>query len=792
MSSSLRPSRNQNSQEMGDEVFAAGSAPSLSAVVVGRPVRFRFRDPETGRFLLEVSVDDDGTQCPAPPPGHTVPRRLVVSGDAQMFIGESAPDCSEALRLRFEGEWQVDPKYGLQFSAYLTRPEAAQRADAMLAYLRAIRLPHVGATMAATLVARFGDELKDILSNQTERLQEVKGITAARAQKIHEAWMNQQRWFELVSFFASYGLTERKAMQALRDLGEAQLEARLREDPYLLMDVDGVGFATADRMAMAMGWSHDSPQRLAAILMHILAEAAQREGHTALPTHEWQRRAAPLLRVDAARADAAAEALAASKRVTLFWSGEGAARTLLVGLSRLVGQERFIARTVSSRLLRPAPALARDIEDILEDPSRRLDDSQRRAARCLANAPMAIMTGGPGSGKTTTLRALAAIWEHQHRQVVWAAPTGKAAQRMSEAIGAPASTMHRLLKWSRDDTDVEVTMEGDVFVVDEASMVGVGLLARWLAAIPESASVILVGDADQVLPVDPGNTFRDLIDSGQVPVARLEGQHRTGVDMLLETARGIRQGTPPHLPLEPWSAGAAFIPVATDEALVASVVSMVRSLRQRGIGDEQQVVLTSQNDTPVGVHALNAVLREMWNPEPAVEELPDAWGDTGDLEATVEVPTAGTTLARFRVGDRVLQTKNNRDLGWYNGELGRVLEVTSRQLRVRLDTGQEVDVPAPAARSLQWGYAMTMHKAQGSEWDSVIVVCANRHAFTLRRRLLYTGWTRGRNRAIVVGNPATWHQAIRRQDVEHRHTGLGTAMVEIAARRARAATATPG
>ena len=780
---SIKPSQETHHEDSDRPPSPVGAL----GVLEGCIRRVRFHQPEEGAFILEI----DATQAPSVPQAlaQSMSRHVVVKGAARLMQGIGKDDLERRWKtcpLQFHGVWGVDPRHGLQFEAHLTQPARLDRLANLLAYIKSGHLPHVGPRIAERMVARWGEQLLEVLNGDPALLAEVPGLTAARAAKIQAAWQAQRAWFDLVSFLGVNGLSERKTMQAATALNADGLEARIRADPYILMDVEGIGFQTADRVAINLGWGFDSPERITAIVLHLLTEAVQREGHTVLPIEVLRKKASALAGLDAGRVDECLLRLQQDRRIDLVQTraADQTAPTLWVGPRRLMDQETAIATLLADRLRLDShafqPGSLSRARAILEEPQRNLDASQQAAAQVLLQHRVAVLTGGPGTGKTTTLRALSAVWDAWGKTVVWAAPTGKAAQRMTEAIGAPASTMHRLLKWGRPELETrDLQLAGDVFVVDEASMVDVPLLARWLRALPSTAQVILVGDADQLPPVGPGNTFRDIIRSGTVPVARLTEVHRTRAGSLINlAAKDIRENRIPRLPSSPWEADASLIDSPDNTALAATVMSLLRALRQRGVPVHDLAVLTAQNEGEVGIQGLNAAIRDLLNPPPdgppdPPEDDPfeEVFGASPETDAPVRPPPTLFPLP-FRTGDRVIQTRNNNELGWYNGETGTVTAVTDRDLAVRLDSGSEVRVTREESRTLRWGYAMTIHKSQGSEWPVVILVCSHSHHHTINRDLLYTGFTRGRQQVVVVGQARAWHAGIKKISTAARTTLL--------------------
>lgn len=763
---------------MGFQVGGVGSADVRTAetsedVTLQLVVRrVRFKSVDSGLFIAEATLAPGGQNAlPAVVAAYKGDSgSFVIKGTSPGFVSMDPVGSTMSCR----GRWVVDPTYGPQFDVLVLQEVVPTTPEALRKYLGSGRLKGIGPATADEMVNRWGVEVLSILDNTPERLQEISGLTPTKVAIISNAWKDKKTYYRLVSFLGAHGIGEGKALKIQETLGPLDLESRIRENPYVLTEVEGVGFKTADQVAMSLGFTPSCALRINAALQHILMDRIQNDGHTAVPAAEWVGLAAAELLRPREEIQKYCQALIDEQKVVLRqlpvaqkekrYGNEEWVTTVLPCASpiRVAAQENSIAKSLTRLSGAHSPLGPEDSEvarQTLEDPARNLDPSQKSAAWTALNAPISVITGGPGTGKTTTLRTLVEILRLHGERVVLAAPTGRAAKRMAEAIGEEAKTMHRCLGFKPGkgfECNASNPMQGSVFIVDETSMVDTAMMAAWLSALPTGARMVMVGDADQLPSVGPGDVLKTLIQSGAVPVARLTKVHRqvegSGIAW---NAKRVLEGHAPTFDGNPWSDDFAFLRTEDNMGIQTRLLEVIDGYLEQGIRPQDIQVLSPQKTGDVGVLALNSVLRWKLNPEKP-EPIP-----------TEEAP-------RFMTGERVLQTKNNYDLEVFNGDLGTITKIKDDEsMTVEMEDGRTVEYPKAATRDLQLGYAITVHKSQGGERPVILFVCSASHTFMLNRNLMYTGITRGRNKVVMVGSARTAVMAAKKRDELVRTTGLG-------------------
>ncbi|HEX7244980.1 MAG TPA: ATP-dependent RecD-like DNA helicase [Solirubrobacterales bacterium] len=683
----------------------------------------RWRAPD-GAFAVLAGISDEGEEV------------IVVGALDHVHEGES---------VAVEGGWQRHARHGWRFVAERARVEEPASEQALLAYLGSVK--HVGARGAAWLLDRHGPEqvLAAIDRDPERALHEVPGIGRARIGPAVRSWEDQGALRAVRLFLEEHGVPAAVAARIYRAYGPGAIET-LRADPYGLTELDGIGFATADALAQALGTPPDAPGRLDAGLRHALHEA-ESDGHCHLPRAELLARAGRLLGADA---DDRIDELAVRGKLVL----EGDR----VFHPSMHGAERRLAAYVGA-LVDDGPRLR------LGSPRRPRDgfvpsDDQWAVVQAVLDHRLAILTGGPGTGKTATMRTLVELLHAERRTVRLCAPTGKAARRLAETTGAQATTIHRLLEYVPGEgftRGPEDPIPGtDVLIVDEASMLSVPLAEALFGAVGPRTHVLLVGDVDQLAPVGPGRVLDDLIESGRVPVVRLTQVFRQAArSLIIRAAHAVNAGTPPPTIAGPDDVRDFFVVARTGaDAIRAEVVALAseRLPAHYGLDPRAEVlVVAPMHRGPAGIDTLNDQLRARLNPDGA--------------------PIAATPL---RVHDRVIQTKNNHERELMNGEMGVIEHHDAERDRVLLacDDGRRLTLSIAELATMRLAHAVSIHKAQGSQAPAVVVVLHRGHHVMLTRNLVYTAITRAERVCVVVGEPAALHAALGRRDAHARHTQL--------------------
>ena len=692
--------------------------------------------------------------------------RVTVRGQRDLVtVLGSLPAVNGGEWLTARGDWVRDPQHGLQFRAeHLTATQPTSRAG-IEKYLGSGMIKGIGPVLAKKLVAKFGEGVFDIIDTQSARLEEVDKVGPERRRRIKAAWAEQKVVREIMVFLHAHGASTTRAVRIYKTYGDAAIDT-VRANPYqLARDIHGIGFKTADGIARQLGVAADSLQRAAAGLRHTLFEAGS-DGHCALPAEELVRHAAAMLEVDeAVVGQALAEALTSRELDREAIGGHD-----LVYLPGMRGAEEGVARRMLALVGEPSPFpnldLTRAVEWYEARKERALSPTQRAALGQALESRAFIITGGPGVGKTTLLDALLAIVRAKKLRCLLCAPTGRAAQRLAEATGQEARTIHRLLGFGAGgggfQHNEEQPLSADLLVVDECSMVDLPLMHALLRALPPRAGLLLVGDVDQLPSVGPGLVLRNLIESERVPTARLTEIFRQAAESrIITNAHRINAGELPDLGPPGGESDAAdffFIEREEPERIAATLAELAatRIPRKWGFDPVREIqVLCPTNRGPVGARQLNAHLQGALNPPRDGEAYAEKFG------------------WQYRLRDKVIQTQNNYDKEVFNGDLGFIerIDPEESELVVRFESRAvvyafgELDELAPA-------YAITIHKSQGSEFPVVVIPLAVSQHLLLQRNLIYTGITRGRKLVVIVGQRRALERAVRQQSDRQRYGGL--------------------
>ena len=698
--------------------------------------------------------------------GYTVlhveqPSEFELARNPEITVVGKAQAVWEGEDVRAEGEWVTDKVHGRQFKAETLTCVAPHSLKGIERYLASGVIKGIGPVLAKRIVDTFGTDTMHVLSHQSGRLHEVPKLGRAKIAQIRENWHRNETMRENLIFGQTYGISIVKMTKIVRRYGPDAV-AIIKQDPYkLCRDIWGIGFATADRIALNVGIAKDSPLRARASISYTLETEAEAGGHCWTFENDLLLHAHELTGI-------AVEILAEALRVeveegrVVSVEGETPEGPRRVYLKSLYFDERDVARRVKAILAAKPGYDPIDVDRAIAWWERRagftLAALQRRALeRSLADR-FSIITGGPGVGKTTIIRALVEIFRRRGLKVVLAAPTGRAAKRMSESVGETAQTIHRLLKWNpvtnRFTFDAENPLEGDVFVFDETSMIDIRLARELFVAIPDEATVVWVGDTDQLPSVGAGSVLGDFIRSGVVSSTKLDVIFRQDTTGLIVTnAHHVNAGEP--LEIRQGESDFYFLRCEDPQQCVERAIDFMRTRIPRKFGLEplrDVQVLVPMRKNVLGTDNLNVEIQKALNP-------------VGDA-----IIRGGTT---FRVGDRVMQLRNNYDKDVYNGDIGFVQKVSgSERSMVVLFDGRPVSYAPADLDELVLAYATTIHKSQGSEYPAVIVIVHAQHYVMLQRNLLYTAITRGRRLVLLMGVPYAVDQAIRTNTVRERRTTL--------------------
>ena len=667
----------------------------------------------------------------------------------------------ENLSYELKGRWARDSKYGVQFEVEGYEEIITPTKEGIVGYLSSGQIKGIGPKTAEKIFQAFGTDTLRILDEEPERLLSIPGISEGKLKKIQESYLANRGARDVVAFLVPHGVTPNRAVKVYQAFGKDSMDI-LRRHPYRLCEVAGIGFLTADQIARSLGLDPRSPERVDAALLHTLQEVEQ-QGHLCLEKHDLLRQSLKLLRTEGLT-----EAMAAVRAGRLVEENKLVTYHKWVYRWPTAQAEEKLARQVASMLSfkqkGQEDGLAQKLSAVEKELGMALNDQQRKAVLTAVRSPLSIITGGPGTGKTLTQRALLALYKklYPNHTVQCCAPTGRAARRMEESTGETAQTLHKAMQLSHleDGTYCAPKMlEADLVLVDEVSMMDAFLAERLLEALPEGCQLVLIGDADQLPSVGPGVVLRELIASGQVPVVRLTKIYRQHVGSRIAiNAALIRTG---NLHLE-YGSDFVFVESANLEASAGMMEELY--LREVGRFGVDNVALLSpfRKKTETGVNALNPRLREWVNPK-----SPDK------LEVS-----HGKRL--FRLGDKVMQTKNHEEVS--NGDIGTVTSITNTDegplVTVDFGDGRAVEYDSSKLELLDLAYATTIHKSQGAEYDSVIISIQSAHAVMLTRPLLYTAITRAKKRVILVGERKALCMAIRRVDTDQRNTQLAAQILD--------------
>lgn len=680
--------------------------------------------------------------------GFFVGRLLVPGAGPVSFVGNLMAVC-EGETIRVEGRWVDDKRFGRQVRVSAYETVMPNTTEGIERYLGSGLIEGIGPVYARRLVETFGVETLRIIDQEPKRLLKVPGIGRKRAKQIREAWASKKAVQSIMIFLQGHGVSTTQAIKIYKQYGDAAV-AVIRENPYRLAeDIDGIAFRGADKIAARIGIDKDSPDRMRAGLLHVLFNAAQ-DGHLFMDEAELIPQAAALLEVDETRLQEPLTQLAAAREVV---RENGAVYSPL-----LHAAERGISTLMKRLIATPHDPVSIHIENALRWVEKAkniaLSPEQHEAIAVGVTAKVLVITGGPGTGKTTVINSLLAILEKKGLSFLLAAPTGRAAKRMEAATDREARTMHRLLEFSPKTggftRNEDSPLDTDMVVIDEASMVDAPLMHALLKALPPFARLVLVGDVDQLPSVGPGNVLFDIIASQAVPVVRLCTVFRQAAQSgIVANAHRINEGKYPEFNKEDF----VLVERRAPEAALETVLELItRRIPARfGLDPVRGIqVLAPMRRGDAGVTRLNEAIQAALNPNGK------------------PVPRRG-----LRQGDKVMQTRNNYELDVYNGDTGIITLVDEEagELEVTFED-KAVLYRFEEADNLVLAYAATVHKAQGSEYPAVVLLFLPQHYMMLQRNVLYTAITRGKRLVAIVGDPKSVGMAVRHCKITRRNTRL--------------------
>ena len=695
--------------------------------------RITFQSPETGYTVLKARVKD-------------YTELVAVVGNLL--------DANVGSVLLVEGSWKVDSRYGRQFMAESWEETMPATVYGIEKYLGSGLIKGVGPKFAQRIVRMFGTETIAVIEDDIDRLRQVEGIGSKRISMIKESWQKQKEVKNIMLFLQSNGVSTAYAAKIYKEYGNAAID-KVKENPFRLADdIWGIGFRTADTIAAKLGFGKDSFVRLRSGILYTLSALAD-EGHVYAERDQLADKAVELLEADIANVQMTLDNMLQAEELifeedAIFlpafnYAEKGTAHKLIQLAEDVSGFDS----------LRPESQV--DVAALEKMLGIQYDEVQAQAVQEAARSKVMVLTGGPGTGKTTTVQGIIAAYGQMGLRILLAAPTGRAAKRMSEATGLPAKTIHRLLECKPPDgyqRNEDNPLEGDVLIVDECSMIDIILMNSLLKALPRNMRLVLVGDIDQLPSVGAGNVLRDIIDSGRFPVIRLTRIFRQAQQSrIITNAHRINKGEFPDIS-NGRNTDFFFINNEEPEAAVQEIVALVSSKLPRyyGVKPSEVQVLTPMQRGVLGGTNLNQTLQAALNPE-------------------------GEGLRRggfiFRLYDKVMQVKNNYDKEVFNGDIGRItaVDLQERTLQVMFD-GRVIEYDVSELDELVHAYATTIHKAQGSEYPIVVMPILMTHFVMLQRNLLYTGITRAKKVLVLIGSKKALAYAVHNVTVSQRNTKL--------------------
>ncbi len=715
--------------------------------------------------------------------GYTV-LSLSAGGEEITCVG-SLSYVGEGEKVELIGQYISHPSYGEQFKIESCIVKAPEDEESVERYLGSGAIRGVGAALAARIVRHFGADTFRIIEEEPERLAEIKGISDRKAREIAQQVYEKRDMRKAMIFLQQYGITTSLAVKIYQEYGQ-KLYQVMQENPYQLAeDINGVGFRIADEIAMRAGVRADSEYRVKCAIFYVLQQAGG-EGHVFLPKEQLMQRAGELLGVPLEDIDQYLVDLSIERKIVIKREAQERVYSASAYFTELNTARMLCDLNITGEI--DEPLIQKKIAAIEKETGTWLDEMQKKAVIEAVRCGLLVITGGPGTGKTTTINTLIAYFESEGLEILLAAPTGRAAKRMTEATGYEARTIHRMLEISgaqEGSTDsfsrnAQNPLDADVVIIDEMSMVDVYLMHALLDAVAVGTRLIMVGDRNQLPSVGPGSVLKDVIDSGKVPVVRLTRIFRQASESdIVVNAHKINRGE--QLSLDNKSRDFFFLKRYDANVIISIVIQLIREKLPRYV-DAQPFdiqVLTPMRKGLLGVERLNRILQEYLNP-------PDR--NKREREQGEQV---------FREGDKVMQVKNNYQIEWeirgrygipiekgmgiFNGDMGIIREINlhTERVTVEFDEQRMVEYPYSGLEELELAYAVTIHKSQGSEYPAVVMPLLGGPRMLMNRNLLYTAVTRARKCVTIVGDPETFAQMIDNTMEQKRYTALAERICEL-------------
>ena len=677
-------------------------------------------------------------------------------------VGYCLPTSSN-LRYDMLGHWSKNPKFGVQFEVESYNEVVIPTKEGIIAYLSSGQIKGIGPKIAEKIYAVFGQQSLEVLDKEPERLLAIPGISEIKLKKIYDSYLVNRGARDVVAFLSPHGITPNRAVRLYKEYGEKTMDI-VKNHPYQLCDMAGIGFKTADHIAMSMGFDQLSTERVDEGLLYTLADA-EAKGHLCMEKHEFMKACLKILDTPALTSE-----MVANRAARLVFSGQLVSYQGNVYRAKTVHVEEQLASAIHQQMKHRKMHSYGDLDAAIDAEEQKLKmkfaPEQREAVKMALTQGLSIITGGPGTGKTLIQRAILDIYQKNNpkSEICCCAPTGRAARRMEQATGVPASTVHKALGLMADedgDYDGPEALTADLIVVDEISMLDVYLAGYLFDAVKYGAQMVLIGDADQLPSVGPGAVLSEMIASGCIPVVRLDKVFRQNAGSRIATnAKLIRHG---NVGLE-YGDDFQFINSPRLSNSAELIVDLyLRETEKYGV-DNVALLTPYRQKTETGVNALNEHLREKVNP-------PDA-----------QKPEVVFGNRKFRCGDKVMQIKNHDDVN--NGDIGYIRKIIrigdDTTVHVDFGDGRMKEYDSSGLDMLDLGYASTIHKSQGSEYQSVIINLQCAHSIMLTRPLIYTAITRGKERVTIVGEKRALCISIKRTDTEKRGTCLAKRLQGLA------------